>query len=205
MMDLNGLENRYICSKGFSHIQNIGFQMLVKQQSYSIFGKTFPEEYSSDFFNNLKLTPIQVAFYIVPLINALIRVGNHTEKEILFKAFISGEEVINSTKRGHSGEVEMIAEQSARNCYNSKAKQNREKDKAVELLDIQIANDCLDENKILVLNADELDVQNTLTGLIAMGISAKYKKPTILGRVNKDGYMKGSIRGVGDSELKDFR
>lgn len=66
-------------------------------------------------------------------------------------------------------------------------------------------NDCLDENKILILNADELNVSTNLTGLIAMGISAKYKKPTLLGRISSDGFLKGSIRGREESELKDFK
>jgi single-stranded-DNA-specific exonuclease len=66
-------------------------------------------------------------------------------------------------------------------------------------------NDCLDENKILILNADDLNVSTNLTGLIAMGISAKYKKPTLLGRISPDGYLKGSIRGREESELKDFK
>lgn len=155
--------------------------------------------------DNAKLTPIQVAFYIAPLINALIRVGTPNEKELLFKSFVKGDEIIPSTKRGHKGEMETIAEQSARNCANARARQNREKDKALDLLNIQISNDCLDDNKILILNADELDVSNTLTGLCAMGVAADHKKPVLLGRINNEGYLKGSMRGRGESELKDFK
>ena len=55
------------------------------------------------------------------------------------------------------------------------------------------------------MNADELDTPNTLTGLVAMGVAAKYKKPVMLGRINSNGEFKGSIRGRGESELKDFR
>ena len=101
--------------------------------------------------------------------------------------------------------METVAEQVTRNCVNARSRQNREKDKAIELLDIQISNNCLDENKILILNADGLSVSNNLTGLIAMGIAAKYKKPTMLGRISPDGYLKGSIRGREESELKDFK
>ena len=205
MMDLNTLENRYICDYGFSHIKNFGLKKLVKQQGYSIFGVS-GDDITDDYISNVKLTPIQIAFYIAPLINAVIRVGTPNEKEILFKAFIDGEKIIPSTKRGHKGEMETLAEQNARNCTNARSRQNREKDKALELLDIQISNNCLDDNKILILNADELDVSNTLTGLCAMGVAAKYKKPVLLGRTSPDGlYLKGSGRGQGDSELKDFR
>ncbi|MGM9858091.1 MAG: DHH family phosphoesterase [Bacilli bacterium] len=204
MMDLNTLENRFISDYGFSHLKNEGLRQLIKLQGYSIFGVKI-EEITENFLNNAAITPINAAFYIAPLVNALIRVGSPKEKELLFQSFIKGKEVIPSTKRGHRGEFETIAEQSARNCYNARSRQNKEKEKALELLDIQISNDCLDDNKILILNADDIDVSNTLTGLCAMGVAAKYKKPVLLGRVNKDGYLKGSMRGRGESELKDFR
>ena len=204
MMDLNTLENRFISDYGFSHLKNEGLRQLIKLQGYSIFGVKI-EEITDSFLDNASITPINAAFYIAPLVNALIRVGSSKEKELLFQSFIKGKDIIPSTKRGHKGETETIAEQSARNCYNARNRQNKEKEKALELLDIQISNDCLDDNKILILNADDIDVSNTLTGLCAMGVAAKYKKPVLLGRVNKEGYLKGSMRGRGESELKDFR
>ena len=204
MMDLNTLENRFISDYGFSHLKNEGLRQLIKLQGYSIFGVKI-EEITDNFLDNASITPINAAFYIAPLVNALIRVGSSKEKELLFQSFIKGKDIVPSTKRGHKGETETIAEQSARNCYNARNRQNKEKEKALELLDIQISNDCLDDNKILILNADDIDVSNTLTGLCAMGVAAKYKKPVLLGRVNKEGYLKGSMRGRGESELKDFR
>lgn len=204
MVSLNTLENRFITDYGFSHFKNVGIRALIKQQAYSLFGKS-SSDINELFLDSTILTPIQVAFYIAPLVNALIRVGSLSEKRILFRSFIEGNELIESTKRGHKGEMETIAEQSARNCFNARSRQNREKDKAMEILDIQISNDCLDDNKILILNADDLDVSNALTGLCAMGVSAKYKKPVILGRTCPDGCLKGSIRGINGSELKDFR
>ena len=47
---------------------------------------------------------------------------------------------VPSTKRGEKGLMETICTQSVRNCVNAKARQNRETDKAIELLDIQILN-----------------------------------------------------------------
>lgn len=204
-MDLNSLENRFITNYGLSHIKNEGLKQLLKLQSYSILGK-YSVEVTDQELSNSFITPISVSFYIAPLINALIRVGTIREKELLFQSFINGAQQIESTKRGRKGEFESIAEQSARNCYNARNRQNREKEKALDLLDIQILNNCLDNNKIMILTADELDTPNTLTGLCAMGVAAKYKRPILLGRTTPDGqYMKGSIRGVNGSELQDFR
>ena len=38
-----------------------------------------------------------------------------------------------------------------------------------------------------------------------MQLAAKYKRPTIVARLNKEGYCRGSIRGLNNSELKDFK
>ena len=191
MMNMNTIENRYICDYGLSHINNGFFKELVEKQSYSL--------------GNGPLTQIGVAFYITPLINALIRVGSDLEKERLFEAFLMPQKEVFSTKRGEKGQMETLATQSARNCTNAKARQKREMDKATQLLDVQIMNNSLDENKILILNADDLNVSTTLTGLCAMNVAAAYKKPVMLGRISPDGYLKGSIRGREGSELKDLR
>ena len=204
MMDLNTLENRFIIDYGLNNIKNAGLKGLLREQAYSIY-KVSKEAVTDSFIQNTPITQINIAFYIAPLVNALIRVGTQTEKELLFRAFIEGDMIVPSTKRGHAGEEETIAEQNARNCTNARSRQNKEKERASELLDIQISNDCLDDNKILILNSDELNIKNTMTGLVAMDISSKYKKPVMLGKTNSDGVLKGSIRGRGETELKDFR
>lgn len=194
VMRMTGLENRWICDYGFSHINNKFLKEIVEKQEFSL--KT----------NEKPLDQMGVAFYITPLINALIRVGSSLEKERLFQAFITPDIMVDSTKRGEKGMKETIAIQSVRNCVNAKSRQTRERDKAAELLDIQIIENCLDENKILILNADELDTPTTLTGLCAMGVAAKYKKPVMLGRITPDGKtMKGSIRNKDGSPLRDFK
>lgn len=188
------LENRWICDYGLSHINNAFFKEIIEKQAFSLKLEEGP------------LTQIGVAFYITPLINALIRIGSQLEKERLFQAFITPYEKVPSTKRGEKGQEEFIVTQAVRNCVNAKSRQTRERDKAAELLDIQIMENCLDENKILILNADELDVSTTLTGLCAMGVAAKYKKPVMLGRITPDGkYLKGSMRNKDGSPLKDFK
>lgn len=201
------LENRFICDFGLTHITNPFFQELVRKQCYSLFGIA-DAAWSNGYYYDGSVNQVGVAFYITPLINALIRVGSPREKKLLFEAFINPNELIDSTKRGEKGMKETIATQSVRNCVNAKSRQTKERDKAAELLDIQIMGNNLEENKILVLNADELGVSNNLTGLCAMNVAAKYKKPVLLGRTTPDGKeIKGSIRGFDGSplpNLKDF-
>ena len=83
MMSMLSYENQYIIQTGFKNINNFFFKVLIDKQSYSM---------------NNKITPITVAFYIVPMINAMIRVGSMDEKERLFLAFIDGEKLVPCNK-----------------------------------------------------------------------------------------------------------
>ena len=185
------LENRYIISNGLKSIHNNFFQTILDKQAFSI---------------GNKLVPWKISFYVTPLINALIRVGTMEEKDKLFQAFIDGEQIVPSTKRGEKGMTEPIGVQMARECTNARSRQNRIKDKAVEQLEIKIANYDLLSNKILFVRLDdEDDFPAVLNGLVAMQLAAKYKRPTVVARLNKEGYCRGSIRGLNNSELKDFK
>ena len=62
------------------------------------------------------------------------------------------------------------------------------------------------ENKILSVRLDDEDkFPSELNGLIAMQLSQKYKRPTIVARLNPQGYVRGSIRGLSNSELSSFK
>jgi len=190
MGSLLNIENRYIIKKGFENVSNFFFKSLIEKQSYSMGGE---------------VNPISVAFYIVPLINAMIRVGTMEEKERLFGAFIDGKRIVPSNKRGAKGTDELLAIESARECTNARAHQNKAMDKAVEELEVKIFKYDLLENKILFVRLDEEDFPPVLNGLIAMKLAAKYKKPTIVARLNGEGFDRGSIRGLNNSGLFSFK
>lgn len=191
MMSMLSLENRYIVHTGFSNINNYFFQALCEKQSYSMGGK---------------INPTSVAFYITPLINAMIRAGAQEEKERCFLAFIDGHQMVPSQKRGAKGTYEEVAIESARECTNARSKQNRILDKAEQDLEIKIAKHDLLSNKVLFVRLEDEDqFPSELNGLVAMRLSAKYKHPTIVARLNSDGEIKGSSRGLNESELKSFK
>lgn len=190
MMSMLDIENRYIVHTGFANIKNYFFKALCEKQSFSMGGK---------------VTPITVAFYITPLINAMIRAGTEDEKQRCFQAFIDGHAMVESHKRGAKGTFEEVAIESARECTNARAKQNRILDKAVEQLEIKIHKYNLLENKILFVRLDDEDFPPELNGLCAMKLAAKYQKPTIVARLNEEGEIKGSSRGLNESELKSFK
>ena len=193
MGSLLTMENRYFMVEGFSHVNNYFLQCLIKKQSYSM---------------NDTVNPTTIAFFIVPLINAMIRVGTMEEKERLFMAIVNGHTKVLSHKRGAKGEYEEVAVESVRECVNARTRQNKIKERAMESLEIKILNNNLLDNKILFVELDDDDdIPSVLTGLVAMGLVTKYKKPTLIGRLNDEGFIRGSARGPNNTELdslKDF-
>ena len=190
---MSGLEteNQYLWKKGFSNIKNYFFKYLCEKQSYSMGGE---------------VNPTTVAFYIAPMINAMIRVGTQAEKERLFMAFIDGHHQVPCNKRGAKGTFEEVAIESARECTNAKNKQNKIKEEVVERLEQKIFKYDLLENQVLFIRLDEDDsFPPELNGLVAMQLSAKYKKPTIVARLNNEGYIRGSIRGLSNCKLSSFK
>ena len=191
MGSLRSLENRFIIYEGLKNVRNPMFRALIDKQAFSIGGH---------------LNPTTVAFYVVPLINAVIRAGAYSEKVQLFEAFIKGDELVESKKRGAKGEMVPLAVECARECSNARTRQNTTKDKAVEKLLFKIKSNFLLDNKILFVRLDDEDnFPSTLNGLIAMQLSSKFHRPTIVARLSDDGYVRGSARGLNDSELSSFK
>lgn len=185
------MENRYIMYEGFNHIHNEFFAEAIEKQSFSM---------------KDEVNPISVAFYIVPMINAMIRVGTQPEKERLFRAFITPNDMVISHKRGANGAMERVATESLRECGNARTKQNKILDNLEERMEIKIAKYDLLENKILFIKLDDDDdFPSEINGLVAMRLSKKYKRPTIVARLNDKGMVRGSARGLDACELSDLK
>jgi len=185
------LENRYIMKNGFENVSNYFFRSAIEKQSYSMGGE---------------VNPTTVAFYIVPMMNALIRVGTMEEKERLFLGLVDGHRKVPCNKRGAAGTLEEVAIESLRECTNAKSKQGRITDQMVDKLEQKIYKHDLLDNKILFVRLDEDDdFPPEINGLIAMKLAARFKRPTIVARLNAEGYDRGSIRNVSDCELTDLK
>ena len=185
------LENRYIAVNGLKDVKNFFFRSILDKQSFSTKGK---------------VNPITVAFYVVPLINAMIRVGTMEEKKRLFEAFFDGTRKVPSGKRGAKGTLEYLAIESVRECTNARNRQNKTLDDAVFRLESKVHKYGLLENKILFVRLeDDDDFPAVLNGLCAMKLAAKFKKPTIVARLNKEGYVRGSARAVSNSPLPNLK
>lgn len=186
------MENRYIIFEGLRNINNFFFKCLVEKQDYSMGGK---------------VNPITVAFYIVPLINGIIRAGSMEEKTLMFEAFIDGERIVESDKRGAKpGDTERLAIKQVRKCVNSRSRQNTTLDKAEGEIEAKIHKFGLLDNKILIICLDDDNTfPSELNGLLAMRLAAKYAHPTLIVRLTSDGTLRGSGRGIDNSQFPDFK
>ena len=114
--------------------------------------------------------------------------------------------MVDCHKRGAKGTKERLCVESARECTNAKAKQDREKEKIVESLEMKIFKQDLLENQILFVPLDDDDdFPPELNGLCSMVLSAKYHKPTIIARQNSEGFFRGSARALSNTELTSFK
>ena len=192
VMDRTDIETNYIMLEGLKNIHNEGFRALIESQAYSLKEKAV-SPYPG-------LTPIDIAFYIAPLINAITRVGTISEKETMFYCFIEPNKAMQSSKRGaRPGDIEYAADQTARVGKNAKSRQDRLKEQAMGIVDFKIQKDGLDENNIILVELDACDnIPQELTGLIAMNVVSKYHKPVMIGRRNNNNEVQGSIRSDGN-------
>ena len=195
VMDITTLENRYIIDQGIHNFKNTFLKLLRDNAAYSLGGS---------------VTPIGIAFYIVPMINSMCRMGTADEKERLFLAFSNPTFQVPCHKRGvAAGTMIDVAIESVRECTNAKARQKKMQTQMAELCEKQIIENGLDENKIMIIQLDDEfeGMPSEMNGLTATKLANDYGHPVIIGRVNNDGYLRGSMRGLSTIDmppLKEF-
>ena len=198
MVDLRSIETRYLVSQGLqrSHLRNPFMLYMAERNKFQL--------------GEGDLTPIGLAFYIVPLVNAVTRVGTQDEKRLLFDSMLEWKafESVPSTKRGHKGEEELLVEQAVRTCTNVKNRQTRDRDANAQEIERIIEENNLLDHKVLVIQLKDFNADKNIVGLIANELMSKYKRPVaLLNRVEKDGQIswEGSARGYSNPKLSDFR
>lgn len=210
MMDLRDFETKHLIHKGLENIHNPFFSYMIERNAYSL---------------KDEITPIGVAFYIAPYVNATVRMGSPEEKRLMFESMLTYKafEQIDSTKRGCKGQKESIVEQAVRNCANIKNRQTKARDNTLATIERIIEENNLLANKILIVPIPKsIYVEKNLTGLIANQLMSKYQKPVLLlNEVLKEEWAttttgtpllvlhystwEGSARGYDKSALTDFR
>lgn len=190
--NLFNLQSRYYIFKGL--------ELIRKKESKNMFIRTLVDAQS--FSMNNRVTIDGIGFYVVPLMNSLIRLGKVEDKEIMFEAMCNSERQLIRKIRG-KGEVSIpIQEYALKDGQSFSRKQKKLVEEQTNILIEDITNYNLDQYPILVCNARD-SVDGNFTGLIANKLSDLYKRPTLLLR-RKGDVCSGSGRGYSKCEILDF-
>jgi len=200
MMDTRNLDNNFIIHHGLRNVKSKIFEALLSFQEYSISSMYEPSK-------------IDIAFYITPIINGVIRAGSKEEKELLFTSFIDLNRSKEIFEREYGNKIirENFYEMVARTSANIKDKQNREKEKAMEYMDQKIKESEYTNRSILLAvtsRDDGVVVPKTMTGLVAMELVKKYGKPTLVVRprvIKGETFLFGSGRASTAEGFDSFR
>lgn len=187
LMDLRSCETRYLVDKGLRRIKNKMFQVLLDAQEYSTKGV---------------ISVHNIAWYITPILNALIRVGSLEERQLMFRAFIGDYEEFDYIKRDGTCVTETIYERVARLCKNAKSRQDNQKKKLYQ----QLLSEVNLDDKVCIIEVT--DESESLIGLSANALANEIKRPVVIVKeVEQFGKtsLKGSIRNFSNSPIQDLK
>jgi len=170
MMDVSDPETRALIQKGLLKIHN------NCDRSLKAILKHLKKEY--------KPNATTIAFYLVPFINSIIRLGKiqdvleilTTDDEKRLKALIKECGGMNNKRKELQAEIV---------------------EKIEEIVNL--------EHKIIIVDVTNLKANATLNGLIAQNVAQKYQRPTLVVSLDKEtNTLGGSGRGYGnDFDFKD--
>lgn len=176
-MNMLQLDNNFIAYQGLNNIHSKLIKQIAIAQSRGIKDPNH-------------LTKIDVAFYIAPIINGVIRSGDDEDKRMFFRAMIENDctEDFHTVWRGKDRH-ETLYEIATRLATNAKSRQDNSKKKSFEWLCNKIREEKLDKDNIIIVTLNEAEsskVGANVTGLIAMELVKEFNKPCLLLRESKD-------------------
>ena len=198
VMNMTSFETRYLTDKGLNNIKNKFLLAMIKAQDYSMNG-------------HVNIHNIQ--WYITPVCNAMMRIGDFDERDLLFRAFIEQDEFFEYNKKAtknKSAETiqESIYDRAARICKNAKSRQDRVRDKNVIYIS-KLVDENQNDNKVIIIDASDILDNRGLTGVLSIKIAEMYNKPCILLKKytdeNGNVVYGGSARNVDHSPIVSFK
>lgn len=170
MMDMRDPETNYYIHEGFQNVNNPFVVYLADKNEFSMKGQ---------------YNPHSVAWFIVPFINAVTRIGSDEDKLLVFESMLSWKagQLILSDKRGAKGEEELRVVQAVRHASNIKRHQDDEKKKLLESMYDKIQKYNLADEPLLIIQnkgVEDDDPIRGITGLVANALMAEFTKPTLI-------------------------
>lgn len=203
MMSLKSLETKYLITQGFlkENIKNPFIEYMLDKNSFPL----SKAEYIS-YQDDVAVTSVGAAFFIVPFINAVTRCGTLEEKKLLFLSMLDYKafKKVLSTKRGHSeGELELLVLQAVRMVSNVKNRQSKLEKAGTELLEARLKETDMLKDPFFLFLVKKEEIEPNLRGLVANKFSMKYQRPcAVLSEL--DNSYEGSMRGYTGNGIDNF-
>ena len=180
---MNHPETRYYVQQGLLNINNPLLDELIRAEG--------ERSYET------------ISFDIAPTINAFIRMGTLQERQEVFLALIGNRALREITIRGQ-GKFELpLPEYISKMASRIKSRQTTAVKKALESENTLISSEELNIPITVCILDDE--VSKSLTGLIGNRLTEIYKKPAIVLKRTKEGFLAGSGRTTDTfPDFKDY-
>ena len=179
-------EIRYYVTKGLNNITNPFIKATMERKGLK------------------EMTGRDASFSIISMVNAVTRVGTIEEKYDLFNAIVSDSTETTTVevrkKNKNTGKFDKIPTEMTvhdiivKKCESIKTKQDKIVKEAMKKVEY------IHDNNVIIGLLDE-DVPSSITGLIAMKISDKHRKPTMIGK-RYDNALAGSLRAPDGLDFK---
>lgn len=180
-MNMTTLGNNYIAYYGLRNIKNKMIAAVVAKQSSG----TMPRIKDAN-----KLTKIDVAFYIAPIINGVIRGGSPEDKNAVFRGLITSMDENDYTREWRGVTYhETLWEMATRLAFNAKNRQDSNKKKAFAWLCDKVRSTGHAHDNIIIADlygTDTTKVSPNITGLIAMEMVKEFNRPCLVVRETED-------------------
>ena len=179
-------EIRYYVTKGLNNITNPFIKATMERKGLK------------------EMTGRDASFSIISMVNAVARVGSVEEKKSLFNAIVSDSTETTTVevrkKNKSTGKFDKIPTEMTihdiivKKCESIKTKQDKIVKEAMKKVEY------IYDNNVMIGLLDE-DVPSSITGLVAMKVSDKHRKPTMIGK-RYDTYIAGSGRAPDGLDFK---
>ena len=179
-------EIRYYVTKGLNNINNLFIKSVMERKGLK------------------EMTGRDASFSIISMVNAVTRVGSVEEKKSLFDAIVSDSTETTTVevrkKNKSTGKFDKIPTEMTvhdiivKKCESIKTKQDKIVKEAMKKVEY------IHDNNVIIGLLDE-DVPSSITGLVAMKVSDKHRKPVMIGK-RYDTYIAGSGRAPDGLDFK---
>lgn len=173
VMNTTTMDNKAIINLGFKNFKNPYFTEYHRATAR---------------IKEKPVNPELISFYLVPPINALIRIGKAEEKEELFRAIVG----------------ELPPQLVVASVGRLKSKHDRDKEPIIIRIAMGLNTTPGAKEHAVIMTTAPQNTPRAMTGVIAGQMTNSYMRPIFLGQVN-NGNLIGSARNLNNSPVENLK